>query len=59
MEEIRMKKMLLAIFLMLISIWCFCFGVADNFAPLLYASIILLFISILVFAVGYSSDEKK
>ncbi|MBQ2830005.1 MAG: hypothetical protein IJF15_03165 [Oscillospiraceae bacterium] len=54
-----MRKMLLAIFLMLISIWCFCFGVADNFAALLYASIILLFISILVFAIGYSSDEKK
>lgn len=54
-----MKKMLLGIFLLLISIWCLCFGIADNFALILYASIILLFISILVFAIGYSGEPKK
>lgn len=54
-----MKKMLLAIFLLLISIWCLCFGVADNFAALLYASLILLIVSIFVFAIGYVSDDKK
>ena len=54
-----MKKMLLGIFLLLISIWCLCFGIADNFAPILYASLILLIVSIFVFAIGCVSDGKK
>ena len=55
----KMKKMMLGIFLLLLSSWGLVFGIADQFAPILYASILLLIASIIVFAVGYSDFDKK
>jgi len=48
-----MKKMLLGIFLLLLSIWCLIFGISDNFAPIIYGSLILLIVAIVEFIIGY------
>jgi len=54
-----MKKMMLGIFLMLLSLWCLTFGTADHFAPLIYVSLALLVVSIFIFWVGYDGFDKK
>ena len=54
-----MKKMLLGIFLLLLSLWCLVYGILDNFAPIIYFSLFLLIASIVIFAIGYRSGDKK
>ncbi len=53
-----MKKMLLGIFILLLSIWCLIFGISDNFAPLIYGSLILLILAIVEFFTGYYAKIK-
>lgn len=53
-----MKKMMLGVFLLLLSLWCLVFGISDNFAPIIYISLFLLIASIIVFAVGYRTSNK-
>lgn len=54
-----MKKMMLGVFLLLLSVWCLIFGISDNFAPIIYISLFLLIASIIVFAIGYRGSDKK
>jgi len=54
-----MRKMMLGVFLLILSLWCLVFGISDNFAPIIYISLFLLIAAIIVFVVGYRSNDRK
>lgn len=53
-----MKKMLLGIFLMQLSTWCFVCGYTDNFVALLYISLLLLIPATILVYTGYKENDK-
>ena len=48
-----MKRMLLGIFLLLLSIWCLIYGRMDDLTPLLFVGTFLPFAAIPVFLYGF------
>jgi len=54
-----MRGMLTGIFIMLLSIWLFIFGYADNATIFLFASLALLVIAIFVFIIGFMNDKGQ
>ncbi len=54
-----MKKILLGIFLMLLSIWCLIFGSIDNWVPALFIGAYLPIVAIIVFLLGFFDKDNK
>ena len=52
-----MKKMMLSIFLMLLSIWCLIFGIADNSDLFIIVAVALPIFAIFFFFSGYLEKE--
>ena len=52
-----MKKMMLSIFLMLLSIWCLIFGIADNADLFIIVAVALPIFAIFSFVTGYLEKE--
>jgi len=57
----RMKRMLLGIFLMLCSIWCLIFGAAANVSTLVVVSLVLALAALVSFIGGFftAGPEKR
>ena len=53
-----MKKMMLSIFLMLLSIWCLIFGIADNADLFIIVAVALPVFAIFFFVTGYLEKEN-
>ena len=53
-----MKKMLLGIFLLLLSIWCLIFGKLDDLVILLFAGSLLPVVAIPVFFFGFFHKDS-
>lgn len=54
-----MKKMLLGLFLMLLSLWLLIWGIADDLALFCYISIFLLASGTITFILGFSQEDGK
>jgi len=54
-----MKKILLAIFLMLLSIWCLIFGTLDDVTLFLFIGVYLPIVAVIIFIVGYFEKNQK
>ena len=54
-----MRGMLTGIFIMLVSIWFFIFGDADDATVVLFASLALLVVAIFVVIIGFINDKDK
>ena len=54
-----MRGMLTGIFIMLLSIWSFIFGYADNATVFLFASLALFVIAIFAFIIGFVNDKGQ
>jgi len=54
-----MKKILLGIFLMLLSVWCLIFGSIENWTPVLFVGVYLPFVAIIVFLLGFFDKANK
>ena len=54
-----MKKMLLGIFLLVLSIWCLVDGKLDDLTILLFVGSVLPILSIVCFFAGFFAKEEK
>lgn len=54
-----MKKMMLGLFFLLLSIWCLIFGVVDDAGLFSFVGVLLPIVAIIVFLIGFFQKENE
>jgi hypothetical protein len=54
-----MKKMLLGIFLLILSVWCYLFGVKEDVVLFYFIGMCLPVVAIVVFLVGFFEKNNR
>jgi di/tricarboxylate transporter len=54
-----MKKMLLGIFLLILSVWCYLFGVVDDLVLFSFIGVFLPIAAIVVFLIGFFEKDNR
>ncbi|WP_458862446.1 hypothetical protein [Acidaminobacterium chupaoyuni] len=54
-----MKKMLMGIFLLILSVWCYNFGVVDDVVVFSFLGVFLPIPAIIIFLLGFFNRNEK